>query len=392
MAHRKPRAGRRPRRPTAVPAFALATALASVLAAAACTSAPASSGPSTAGARGTASPGITAAEARQVFGRYAATAATAVSPASASSLLSLVTGVERAVLTATRASHAVVVNGTSPNASGAYGSSLSVKPAVAVYTYGSPTFYRPAAAGYPRFFVASAKRTLRGADGATTGPGGAPAPPDGLALMLFEQASAGAPWLLGSISQLPAGVTAPKLATDGAGYVPTVPLSDASLLAQPGDTGPLQAGVVDEGPASAATRVMADGPLTTGMYQSAVDHAGGLTAPPGDVYQWELDGSSLPQFALRTAAGGALVFYAMSLTTTVAVPDVINKADPVHSGPPIQVPADVQMLLPAGRPAPLVQLSAYLTLSFAAVDPAAAGSAKIQVIAVGGGLTGASAS
>ena len=152
-------------------------------------------------------------------------------------------------------------------------------------------------------------------------------------------------------------MTPPKLATDSAGYVPTVPLSDASLVAQPDDTGPLQAAVVDDGPASAATRAVADGPLTTGMYQGAVNHAGGLTAPHGDVYQWELDGSSLPQFALRTAAGGALVFYAMTLTTTVAVPDVINKADPVHSGPPIQVPVDVQMLLPPGRPAPLVQLS-----------------------------------
>jgi hypothetical protein len=136
---------------------------------------------------------------------------------------------------------------------------------------------------------------------------------------------------------------------------------------------------------------VAGGPLTTGMYQGAVDHAGGLTAPRGDDYQWELDGSSLPQFALRTAAGGALVFYAMTLTTTVAVPDVINKADPVHSGPPIQVPLAVRMLLPPGRPAPLVQLSSDQTLSFAAVDPAP-GNAKIQVIAIGGGLTGASAS
>jgi hypothetical protein len=209
--------------------------------------------------------------------------------------------------------------------------------------------------------------------------------------MLFEQADAGAPWLLASVSRLPSGVTPPKLATDSAGYVPTVPLSDASLLAQPDDTGPLQAGVVDDGPASAATAAVAAGPLTTGLYQGATDHAGGLTAPHGDVYQWELDGSSLPKFALRTAAGGALVFYAMTLTTTVAVPDVINKADPLHSGPPIPVPLAVRMLLPAGRPAPLVQLSSSLTLSFAAVDPAP-GNAKIQVIAMGGGLTGASAS
>jgi hypothetical protein len=49
------------------------------------------------------------------------------------------------------------------------------------------------------------------------------------------------------------------------------------------------------------------------------------------------------------------------------------------------------MLLPPGRPAPLVELSSSQTLSFAAVDPAA-GNAKIQVIAVGGGLTSASAS
>ena len=394
MAHRKPWARPRRRRLSSAPAFALAAALATVLPVAACTSA----GPGTSatagagtGAAGTASPAITAAQARQVFDRYVATAAKAVSPRLASPLLSLVTGVEQAVLTATRASHGVVMNGSPSNAQGAYSSSLSVQPDVAVYTYGAPTFYLPAAAGYPRFFVASVNRALRGTDSPATGAGGAQVPPDGPALMLFEQAGARAPWLLASISQLPSGVTLPKLATGSAGYVPTVPLSDASLVAQPVDAGPLQAGVVDDGQASAATRAVADGPLTTGMYQGAVDHAGGLRAPRGDVYQWELDGSSLPRFALRTAAGGALVFYAMSLNTTVAVPDVINKANPVHSGPPIQVPVDVQMLLPVGRPAPLVQLSASQTLSFAAVDPAS-GNAKIQVIAIGGGLTSASAS
>jgi hypothetical protein len=418
VAHRKPRARRPWRRLSSAPAFALAAALAAVLPIAACTSAGsgtsaagaagngAGAGVAGSGAAGTGAPGsgaagsgaagngagdITAAQARRVFDRYVATAAKAVSPRLASPVLLLVTGVEQAVLNATLASHGVVVSGTSLNAKGAYSSSLSVQPGIAVYTYGTPAFYLPAATGYPRFFVASVNRALRGTDSSATGAGGAQVPPAGPALMLFEQANARAPWLLASISQLPSGVTPPKLATDGAGYVPTVPLSDASLVAPPDDAGPLQAGVVDDGPASAATRAVADGPLTTGLYQGAANHAGGLTAPRGDVYQWELDGSSLPQFALRTAAGGALVFYAMSLTTTVAVPDVINKANPVHSGPPIQVPVDVRMLLPLGRPAPLVQLSASQTLSFAAVDPASA-NAKIQVIAIGGGLTSASAS
>ena len=396
MAHRKPWARPRRRRLSPAPAFALAAALATVLPVAACTSAgpgtSATAGAAGTGAAGTASPAITAAQARQVFDRYVATAAKAVSPRLASPLLSLVTGVEQAVLTATRASHGVVMNGSPPNAQGAYSSSLSVQPDVAVYTYGAPTFYLPAAAGYPRFFVASVNRALRGTDSPATGAGGVQVPPDGPALMLFEQAGARAPWLLASISQLPSGVTLPQLATGSAGYVPTVPLSDASLVAQPVDAGPLQAGVVDDGQASAATRAVADGPLTTGMYQGAVDHAGGLRAPRGDVYQWEHDGSSLPRFALRTAAGGALVFYAMSLTTTVAVPDVINKANPVHSGPPIQVPIDVQMLLPLGQHSPLVQLQSQQTLSFAAIDPARGAAARIQVIAIGGGLTSASAS
>jgi len=377
--------------------FGPALGLAAALAAAACSSAPTQT-PGTSAPNRPAAPAITTAQARQVFDHYVATAAKAASPHSASPVLSLVAGVEQAVLTAALGSHSVVINGTSSNArgtfSGSYSSTLSIKPDFDVYTYGSPTFYLPESAGYPRFFVASVKRTLQGtkrADSTTAGVGGAQVPLDGPALMLFSQSSAGAPWLLASVSQLPVGVTLPKLATDSAGYTPTVPLADAALLASPDDTGPLQAAVVDDGPASAAAKAVADGPLTTGMYQGAVDHVYGMTAPRGDVYQWELEGSSLPRSALRTADGGALVFYAMSLNVTVAVPDVINKADPVHSGPPIQVPAYLLPFLPQGRPAPLVQLSSDQLLSFVAIDPPA-GNAKIQVIAIGGGLTAAAAS
>ena len=42
--------------------------------------------------------------------------------------------------------------------------------------------------------------------------------------------------------------------------------------------------------------------------------------PAGDVYQWSMEGTPYPAFALRTAAGGALVLYAMYLNSTVAVP------------------------------------------------------------------------
>jgi hypothetical protein len=350
------------------------------------------SGTST-GAPRTASPAITAARARQVWDQYVAAAAQAAPPHSAPPVLSLVTGVEQAVLSAARGRHSVTVSGGPSSATGAYRSSLTVKPALGTYTYGPPTFYLPEAAGYPRFFVVSATRTATGTtpiNAASAEPGGARVPLNGPALMLFSQASAGAPWLLASASLLASGMTLPKLAADGAGYVPTVSLSDTALLARPSDAGPLQAAVVDDGPASTVTRAVADGPLTTGLYQGARDHADGLTAPSGDIYQWELEGVNVPEFALRTAAGGALVFYAMSLNTTVAVPDVINKGDPIHPGPPIQVPPDLRMLLPPKQPDPLVQLSSSQLLSFAAIDPPP-GKAKIQVIAEGGGLTNASA-
>ncbi|HEY1822816.1 MAG TPA: hypothetical protein VGG83_23065 [Trebonia sp.] len=376
------------RRLISAPALALAAALATVLPAAACASAPASAGASSsADARPTPSPAITAAQARQVFDRYVAAGAEAIKTGDTAPSLSLETGPQRAVDSASDAAFKALNMSASAIRQALKG---LVPPA-----YTTPTYYLPEQSGYPHFFVADLTRKLTSdySAGAASpiSVDGAEIHPFGPELMLFEQASAGAPWLLASISNLAVGATLPKLATDSAGSIPTVPLADAALLAQPDDAGPLQAAVVDDGSASAATKAVANGPLTTGLYEGAVDHADELTPPHGDVYQWELEGTSYPEFALSTAAGGALVFYAMSLNATVAVPGYINKANPINSGPPIQVPADIRALLPKGQPAPLIQLQSQQTLSFASVDPAT-GSAKVQVIAMGGGLTSASAS
>ena len=354
-----------------------------------CAAAPHSTGSAgTGGSTAGTAPAITAVQARQVWDHYVAADAEAVKTGNPALALALETGPQRAYDSATDTAARKTL-GTSASA---------LRPAragLASPAYSTPAFSLPEQSGYPRFFVADVTRKLTSGyssgAAAPTSVDGAEIHPFGPELMLFEQASAGKPWLLASTSNLAVGETLPKLAADNAGYIPTVAPTAGTQLAQPDYVGALQAAVADDGPASAATKAVADGPLTTGLYQGAVNHADGLTAPPGDAYQWELDGSSYPQFALRTAARGALVFYAMTLTTTVAVPDVINKANPIHSGPPIQVPADVQPLLPPGQPAPLVQLSSDQTLSFAAVDPAP-GAAKVQVIAMGGGLTSASAS
>jgi hypothetical protein len=370
------------RRLLAGPALALAAALA----AAGCASATAGTSDTTAH---TPAAAITTAQASQVFNAYVATTAKAIRTDDGTLALSAVTGVQHATLAA-----ALKIDGVhaASGRSGAYGSALSLEQAG--YTYGTATFYLPEPAGYPRFFVADVTRAVKGIKpaGAAASVGGAQVPVDGPALMLFEQSTATGPWRLASVSQLSAGTTLPRLATDDNGHIPQVPLSSTDLLAQPDAAGPLQAAVVDDGPASAATKAVAAGPLTTVMYQGARERVStGLRIPRGDVYQWDMEGTAYPAVALQTADGGALVLYAMYLNSTVAVPGYINKANPIAPGPPIEVPEALSALLPAGQPTPRLQLEAQELLSFAAIDPPA-GTAKIRVIAIGGGLDYADAS
>jgi hypothetical protein len=118
-----------------------------------------------------------------------------------------------------------------------------------------------------------------------------------------------------------------------------------------------------------------------------------MTPPAGDLYQWELEGTHYSNFALRTADGGALVFYAMYLDSSVEVPAIANKGV-VKTGLPITVPGYLTFLLAQGQPVPRLRLDTQQLLSFAAVDPpagTASTAAKIQVIAIGGGLIYASA-
>jgi hypothetical protein len=360
-----------------------ALALAVAAAATGCTSSPSATTNSGTGASPPA-PALTAAQAREIFDAYIAADAKAARTNDSALALSVVTGVQHSILAA------MVKHGESfcvpPSSSGA--GCLYGKPNYDQYAYGAPAIYLPEPTGYPRFFVAGVPQSVKGA-GPTDGTATPEVPADGNVLMLFEQVSTATPWQVASISRLASGAALPRLATDKNGYVPQVPLSATTLFARPAATGPLQAAVVDDGPASAAAKAVATGPLTTGMYQEVSEH--GLTAPPGDLYQWYLEGAPFPTFALRTAAGGALVLYAMYLNSTVGVPGVINKTSLIKPGLPIEVPPDFQTLLPAGKSEPRKSLETQRLLSFAAIDPPAGG-AKVTVIAIGGGQNYATAS
>jgi hypothetical protein len=260
---------------------------------------------------------------------------------------------------------------------------------------GPAVFYLPESTGYPRWFVAERPMTYNLPRQSGAGPG----TPGGIAwadqashdVLLFKQASATARWQLASVSELAPGMSLPAFAVDGTGHIPIVSLSDSALRARPDVAGPLQASVVDDGPASPASTVVASGPLTTGIYDNERAGLLGMTAPRGDVVGWGLEGSIYPAVALRTADGGALVLYSMYLNTIVQTQGSLAQSRPLTPGSPISVPNGVVPLLPHGQPAPRVKFEAQQTLSFAAIDPPS-GKEKIRVIAIGGGWSYASAS
>ncbi len=380
-------------------AGAAGSALTAALVLAGCASA---STDTTATSANTASGGaLSQAAALQAFDAYVGTSNQAAGSNDGKLALSVVTGAQRSLVAATLKSHAVQIYRSGSSAS-AHSSTLTLQPSLDQYTYGNPTLYLPEPSGYPRFFLADVTRApaVKGArKDATTSVGGAQVPVDGPALMVFEQSSSDGPWQLASVAQLASGTTLPRLPADKNGYIPQVPLTSTDLLAQPYATGPLQAAVVDDGPASAAAKAVAAGPLTTGLYQAARDRyqeasdrvLTGLQVPAGDTYQWSMEGTPYPAFALRTADGGALVLYAMYLNSTVAVPGYFDDASPIQPGAPIKIPLDLLPLLPSGQPSPRVSVEAQSLFSFAAIDPPAT-SSKITVVAIGGALNYATAS
>lgn len=300
---------------------------------------------------------LTAAQARQVFGSYVSQTDRAVAAGDKKAALSLTRGVAWHQMT-----YAFL---------GAH---------IAPYQYGKPAFILPAQSAYPQWFAVSVRRTAP--PGTPTSLAGVPQPASGQVLMVFEKPAQHKPWQLSDSVQLQPGQQVPALATTAGGDAETAVASDsASYLARPDVVGPLQAAVVDDGPSAPATSAVASGPLTTGIYASEA----AIKPVPGDIRQWMLEGTNYGQFAVRTADGGALVFYDMYLNAVTEVPAELSLASTVPPGKPIAIPPPFIPLAPGHQTPARVKLNTQYDLSFAAIDPPASRqNAKIQVIAMGG--------
>ena len=240
--------------------------------------------------------------------------------------------------------------------------------------YGHPTLYVPKLITYPQWFMATVPERA------------APGDPVRTALLVFDRLDAETTWALSGSVLLNPGAPALKVAVDSSGYATALATSDGALKLRPDVVGAMHAAVADDGPSSAATSVVQPGLQTTGLYQSNAAIARQAAAQK-TTYSWELEGTSYPVFALRTAGGGALVFYTMTLTT-VTVPDHLPPAHSKKQLPGMLVPAALKNLVPATHPPFRRGLAVYSTLSYLALDPpGTAQTGKLQVIGSGGAPT-----
>jgi hypothetical protein len=288
---------------------------------------------------------VTFADARAAYQTYLKVSDAAAATSDQASALAVVTSAQWAQ---TRSQYTALITAGTP---------------VPRYQYGTPTFYVPALSGFPQWFVVSADRT--------TVTGKKPGKTDST-LMLFARQKATEDWTLSGTAVLSRPL--PAIARYADGYAVPVSTKDSTLLLRPDVAGATQAAVVDDGPSSPASAVIAAGPQTTGLHaaqsaRAAAEQARGLQ------YQWLLQGAPFPQVGLRLAgSGGALIMYGMYLNTSNEHPNLV-------AGPPIPVPAEFTPLLAEPTEIGYHAVFANWAYQFAAIDPpASAHGAKLDVI------------
>lgn len=239
------------------------------------------------------------------------------------------------------------------------------------YRYGTPAFHVPRLTSYPQWFVSVVDRT-------DLAPGGEPGRTR-LAMLAFIRKSAGDRWRL-SLSTLPGKKDdLPTVTVDGEGYATALATFEDGLLIQPRGVPSIQSTLAEDGPASVASKVMRNGPNTSGLYVAG-RQAERKAKEDGLAYGTVYRATQFPIFSLRTDDGGALVLYALTR-------DTVTYVKRPEDGRPI--PREAAHLLDT-----IVlknQLSTIETLQFAAIDPpkpkAGKKQPKADVIAKDGAVT-----
>ncbi|WP_051468461.1 hypothetical protein [Actinomadura oligospora] len=221
------------------------------------------------------------------------------------------------------------------------------------FTFGKPTFYVPRfqeVKTYPQWFVASVPRTELGKPKSTR-----------TALMAFILRSPGDRWKLSVETDLDPKAKQPKVVLDAQGYATALATGDTSVLIRPRDLPGIQATIAAEGPSSVASKVMASGPVTTGM-NADIQAARKKARHQGLGFSSVVVATPYPIFALRAEHGGALVLYSLFRNNDLYV----KGKDRPKRKPPI--PPETAHLLDGTVPG--YEIDYTETLQLAASDPA----------------------
>jgi hypothetical protein len=162
---------------------------------------------------------------------------------------------------------------------------------------------------YPRWFVAQGSYiTVAGGKNL------------GSAYLVFAQGSVGAPWKDVVEPDILPGQALPQIATDSGGCAESVAADDIGLNVAPDKIGEVTAAWLDQVASSTSNSVIKDEAGNLADLKDEVfwrSGEGGAAFDATDTHSVPAD----PVFALKTTAGGALVFYATAAQLTLTPPD-----------------------------------------------------------------------
>lgn len=226
----------------------------------------------------------------------------------------------------------------------------------------------------PQWFAATAER--RDASGRSR-----------TVMLAFARAGADSPWQNSSESLLYEDEDAPEVAVDEEGYATALDPRDQSVAVSPNLLGPLHATVAEEGPKGFASALIAAGPHTTGF--SADIEATRQEAQGRDCMSYNsifAVGANYPIYALRTADGGALVFYTLVRTSTWSTDPGLK----CGKGRPVAIPREARWLLSTKDMQIYGKRRIQETQQYVTAVPPKTSTAPVHVIGYEGAVTEAS--
>ncbi|WP_258527939.1 hypothetical protein [Streptomyces sp. NBRC 110611] len=226
-------------------------------------------------------------------------------------------------------------------------------PGFRALTFKDAHFTVPKQKGWPRYFIADADTNRKGADGSFR-----------RWFLVFSRNGIDEQWRAVYLAEFD-GNKAPKLKTDQDGYAEAVPTDGASgLMVAPGRLSRAYADYLNTGQGS----TFAPGPHTDGWRAKRARDAN----LPGQRIQWDDAATNHPPVALRTADGGALVFFST----------LYHQLKTVSTGARITVPPALRgLIVGAHNPQQAISRMAFTTVSMQAVTVPAEGSGgKVTVL------------